>query len=164
MLSPRPQSALGVQVRVGDVWRSIVGINKNYVYGDPRTQKPTILLPVTQDYTTSAILVLRTKAEPLQMASDVRREFMAFDRYIPVGTFITMEENVATHFASDKLGSLAMMIFALVASVLAAVGIFTPSWLPISTNAAASLPFALRWAHFPAMCGNKCSGRVPGWP
>jgi putative ABC transport system permease protein len=58
------------------------------------------------------------------MASDVRREIMAFDRNIPVGTFITMEENVASHFALDKLGSLAMMIFALVASVLAAVGIY----------------------------------------
>ena len=115
---------LGVQVRVGDVWRSIVGINKNYVYGDPKTQKPTILLPITQGYTTSAILVLRTKAEPLQMASDVRREIMAFDRNIPVGTFITMEENVASHFALDKLGSLAMMIFALVASMLAAIGIY----------------------------------------
>jgi macrolide transport system ATP-binding/permease protein len=116
---------LGAQVRVGDVWRSIVGINKNYVYRDPaQTQKPTIFLPITQDYTTSAILVLKTKGEPLQMASEVRREIMAFDRNIPVGTFITMEENVASHFASDKLGSLAMMIFALVASVLAAIGIY----------------------------------------
>jgi hypothetical protein len=97
------------------------------------------------------------------MASDVRREIMAFDRNIPVGTFITMEENVASHFASDKLGSLAMMIFALLASVLAAIGIYAVL-APISTSVAVSSPFALRWALCRAMCGNKCSGRALGWP
>jgi len=103
----RGRDPLGAQVRVGDVWRSIVGINKNYVYRDPsQTQKSTILLPITQDYPTSAIMVLRTKGEPLPVASDVRREIMAFDRNIPVGTFITMEENVASHFAPTNWGAL----------------------------------------------------------
>jgi predicted permease len=116
---------LGVQVRIGDGWRSIVGVHRNYVYRDPtQSQSPTVLLPMAQDYSTSAILVLRTKADPAQIVPAVRREIVTFDRNIPLGGFVTMEENVSAHFASDEMGTAALTLFALFAGLLAAIGIF----------------------------------------
>jgi hypothetical protein len=116
---------LGVQVRIDDVWRSIVGVHRNYVYRDPtQSQSPTVLLPMAQDYSTSAILILRTKGDPAQIVPDVRREIVTFDRNIPLSGFMTMEENVSAHFASDEMGTAALTIFALFAGLLAAIGIF----------------------------------------
>jgi predicted permease len=116
---------LGVQVRIDDVWRSIVGVHRNYVYRDPtQSQSPTVLLPMAQDYSTSAILILRTKGDPAQIVPAVRREIVTFDRNIPLGGFVTMEENVSAHFASDEMGTAALTIFALFAGLLAAIGIF----------------------------------------
>jgi predicted permease len=116
---------LGVQVRIGDVWRSIVGVHRNYIYRDPtQSQSPAVLLPLTQDYNTSAILVLRTKGDPTRIVPQVRREIVTFDRNIPVGGFMTMDENVGARFASDEMGTAALTIFAVFAGALAAIGIY----------------------------------------
>jgi predicted permease len=119
------REALGAQVRIGDVWRTIVGVHRNYVYRDPTwSPSPAVLLPMAQDYNAGAILVVRTKAEPAAMAPAVRRQILAFDRTIPIGGFVTMEENVGTRFASDEIGTAALTIFAVFAGTLAAIGIY----------------------------------------
>ena len=116
---------LGAQVRIGDTWRTIVGVHHNYVYRDPSWgQSPTVLLPLTQDYTGSAILLVRTKTEPLQVGSQVRNQINSFDRNIPIGPFITMDQNVSSHFAMDELAAGALGTFALIAASLAAMGIY----------------------------------------
>jgi len=116
---------LGAQLRIGDTWRSIVGVHRNYVYRDPSWgHSPTVLLPLTQAYTGSAILLVRTKTEPMQVASEVRNEVNSFDRNIPLGPFITMDQNVSSHFAMDELAAGAIGTFALIAATLAAMGIY----------------------------------------
>jgi len=121
----RGREPLGVQIRIGEVWRSIVGVHRNYVYRDPTQEtSPAVFLPMAQDYNPSAILVVRTKISPLQLAQDVRRQLSGFNRNLPIAGFITMEQNIAASFAFDELGTVAIGIFAALAGLLAAIGIY----------------------------------------
>jgi predicted permease len=116
---------IGAEVRIDGTWRSIVGVHRNYVYRDPTQPiRPTILLPMTQDYQTDAIVVVRSKADPSQLLSSLRQVIREFDRNIPVAHVMTMEENVGFHFVEAKVGTAALIFFAVVACTLAAIGIY----------------------------------------
>ncbi len=47
-----------------------------------------------------------------------------FDRNIPVAHVMTMEENVRYHFVEVKIGTAALLFFAVIACILAAIGIY----------------------------------------
>jgi macrolide transport system ATP-binding/permease protein len=116
---------IGAQVQIDGVWRSIVGVHRNYIYRDPtQPTRPTVLLPITQDYNTDAIVVVRTKADPSRLSSSLRALIAEFDRSIPVAHVMTMEENVDSHFVETKVGTVALIFFAVVACILAAIGIY----------------------------------------
>lgn len=116
---------IGAEVRIDSKWRSIIGVHRNYVYRDPtQPLRPTILLPLAQDYGTDAIVVIRSKTEPSQVLPPLRRIIGEFDRNIPIAHVMTMEENVGYHFIEVKVGTAALVLFATVACILAAIGIY----------------------------------------
>ncbi len=119
------QNPIGAQVRIGETWHSVVGVHRNYVYRDPtQPTGPTVLLPIIQDYHTDAIVVLRSKANPSHLVSPVRQVLTEFDRNLPVAHVMTMEENINAHFVATKAGTAALVVFAVVACTLSAIGLY----------------------------------------
>jgi putative ABC transport system permease protein len=84
-------------------------------------QVPDKFLPDVAD---SASLLIRTSSEPSAMTAAVRREVQAIDPNQPVFNVNTMEQVLADSLASQRLSMLLLSVFAGVALILAAVGIY----------------------------------------
>ena len=69
-------------------------------------------------------LVVRTKVDPLSLATTVRNAIWAIDKDQPVSNIRSMEEIVSTAVARQRFSTMLLGIFAAVALVLAAVGIY----------------------------------------
>ena len=68
--------------------------------------------------------VLRTTADPLNLTAAVRREVQSLDPNQPVYNVNTMEETLDRSLASQRLSTTLLLLFAAVALVLAAVGLY----------------------------------------
>jgi len=106
-------------------WFSVVG-----VVGDVRhsalTSEPGMELYVSsrQNPPLSMSLVVRTAGDPLSLGSSIRREVSAVDRDLPLFQMQTMESVVAGSLARPRFYMLLLGIFAGVALLLAAIGIY----------------------------------------
>jgi predicted permease len=68
--------------------------------------------------------ILRTKADPRSMTAAVQREFLSVDPLLPVAHFRTLEEVISESTARRTLNMRLLSIFAGVALLLAAIGIY----------------------------------------
>ena len=120
------RESLGAAVRVDGTWRTIVGVHRDYYYRTPipPPQGPAAFLPMTQDYSTHAIVVVRTKTDPSLVAVPLRQMIQGFDANLPVTAMMTMEENVGYQFIDTKIVTGTLILFAAVASILAAIGLY----------------------------------------
>ena len=116
---------IGVAVRIGKDWRTIAGVHRNYVYRHPSSPvRPTVFLPLAQDYDAHAIIVVRAKTDPWLMAGPLRQMIRDFDHNLPVTRVVTMEQNVAQQFVETKIATGTLLIFGIIASTLAAIGLY----------------------------------------
>jgi putative ABC transport system permease protein len=69
-------------------------------------------------------LAVRTSVEPLNLVNAIRQEVGALDRNVPIGGVRTMEQILATATVQPRFNMILLGIFAAVALVLAAVGIY----------------------------------------
>ena len=69
-------------------------------------------------------LVVRTDSDPLALASTLRREVQAIDKDQPIADVKTMEQLMSGSIAKTRFSAMLLMVFASVALVLAAVGIY----------------------------------------
>lgn len=109
--NPKPTEIVGV---VGD-------IRHNGLTIDPR---PTVFLAQAQVPGYITYLVVRTVAEPNGMAATIRREVQQMDRSQPFTAIQTMQEYVSAALARPRLYMALLAIFAALALVLAAVGLY----------------------------------------
>ncbi|MGB7921790.1 MAG: ABC transporter permease, partial [Pyrinomonadaceae bacterium] len=72
----------------------------------------------------SVNLVLRTKSDPAMVTSAVKSEVQALDRDLPIYSPKTMEQRVSESAAAPRFRTLLLALFAALALVLAAVGIY----------------------------------------
>ncbi|HKY05902.1 MAG TPA: ABC transporter permease, partial [Blastocatellia bacterium] len=106
-------------------FREIVGI-----VGDVRhyslDQESTAQMyePYAQKPFTSMALAIRTTQDPTSLISAVRSQVLAVDRDQPVSNVKTLEQLVSESIAQPRLSMLLLTIFAVVAMVLAAVGLY----------------------------------------
>ncbi len=117
--------------RVGFDWgnqsefQEIVG-----VVGDIREQaldqqpEPTIYVPVMQRPITNLALVMRTSIEPGALISTARQEVYALDPAQPVSRVRLLDDIVSESVAGDRLITFLLGGFALIALLLASVGIY----------------------------------------
>jgi putative ABC transport system permease protein len=119
---------LGKRIRLGgaeDPLLTIVGI-----VGDVRhlglddAPQMQAYVPHAQWTTSFVQLVVRTTTDPAAAASSVRREVWAVDKDQPVYDVATMQERVSKSVARSRFTVLLLGIFAAVAMVMAAVGIY----------------------------------------
>src|SRR5262249_26011062 len=69
-------------------------------------------------------LVVRTASDPMSLAAAVQREVWAVDKDQPVTNIKTLEQVISDSIAPPRFRSLLLGIFAIVALVLATVGIY----------------------------------------
>lgn len=110
-------------------WREVVG-----VVGDVRLQgfdaevNPTLYVPMAQNPYPAALrnvfLTVRTEGEPKALVPGIRSELRSLDREVPISQIQTMEEVVRSSLAQRRLSMSLLVVFAALATALAAVGIY----------------------------------------
>jgi len=87
-------------------------------------QRAQMYRPFLQDPRPFGFLAVRTRSDPAALTAGVRGEVLVLDRNRPVYDIATMEERLATSVADRRFNLLLLGLFALVALVLAAVGLY----------------------------------------
>jgi predicted permease len=125
------QDPIGKRLKLGatasDIpWREVIGVVKDVRQNDFIAQpKMQMYLPYRQmkDLAANA-LVVRTSVEPMSLATSVRNAIWAVDKDQPVADIDTMDHIVSEAIARQRFSMLLLGIFAALALMLAAVGIY----------------------------------------
>jgi predicted permease len=107
-------------------WAVIVGVVADVKHlGPDKEVRPELYFPDSQTgLYTDPVLAVRTTIEPARMAADVRREVAAGDPDQPVYEVMTMEQRLANSIALRRNSMLLFAIFAAMALIIAAIGIY----------------------------------------
>ena len=106
-------------------WMTVVGvvgdIKHRGLISEPRMEMYASYRQLPRD---SMTVVMRTTSDPVPMAAALRKEVWAIDKDQPVTTIKTMEEAVSESIARERFNMQLLTIFAVVALILATVGIY----------------------------------------
>ncbi len=136
------QSAIGQRITFDDdkrnppTWLTVIGVSKNAVEADwAAAPEPEVYLAALQNreflgtgglgsHIAYLTLVVRAAGDAAELAPAVKRTVWSFDRNLPVSEVATMDRVVADANAQPRFELLLLGVFAAVALVLAAVGIY----------------------------------------
>ncbi|HYJ86769.1 MAG TPA: ABC transporter permease [Pyrinomonadaceae bacterium] len=125
------EDPLGKRVRwarnPGVQWITIVGVAGDVKhYGLDLPEEPGLYSPYTQapPWKRWMTLVARTQSDPATMAQAIKQQVWKVDAQLPVTKVHTMDEVAATSFAARRFNMSLLALFAVLALVLAAVGIY----------------------------------------
>jgi putative ABC transport system permease protein len=106
-------------------WRTIVGtVNDVSQYALDKTPPMQIYLPHNQFPTSINSIVVRTQNEPTAMIGAIRREIQAVDKDQAVFNVTTLEQLIGDSILIRRFFMLLLLVFAALALILAAVGIY----------------------------------------
>ncbi len=119
------EDAVGKRVRLWGETRTIAGIigDLKDSPGELRA-KPGFFFPVSQQVQTSMVLVLRTQGDPMNMVTAMRNEMATLDKDLPLSGVKTLDQVSSGAVARTRFTMLLLSVFAGVALLLAAVGIY----------------------------------------
>jgi putative ABC transport system permease protein len=121
---------LGARIAFGDgsdstAWMTIVGVVGNVAQEDLAAKPyPQIYFSVAQAPRRSLWVSLRTAGDPLALAGAVRRALASVDPALPLRDLRTMDDRVAENIAQPRLSVAVLALFAGIALLLAAVGLY----------------------------------------
>jgi putative ABC transport system permease protein len=123
------ESALGHRISVDyptPVWRTVIGVVADVQErGYDLWMKPGIYMPATQvGGDTADYLVVRTKNQPANLITAVRRVVAAADAEQPISNVQTMDEIIADNVADRQQQMTLLGAFAGLALVLASIGLY----------------------------------------
>ena len=125
------QSAIGKRLRLFDgkdaePWLTVIGVIPNIVQDDvtPNKVDPVIYLPFRQKPMGGVAIMARTRVAPGTLAMPFRKEVQAIDANMPVFNLWTMEERLERNYWFHRVMSALFGIFAVIALLLAAVGLY----------------------------------------
>jgi putative ABC transport system permease protein len=124
------QEAVGKRIKEGDQrsddpWSTVVGVVGDVKHSGLNSDaRPTLYFPYLQKNWGLMTLVARTGSDPAKLAAAVRNEVWAVDKDQPVTDVKTLEEYASVSVSKDRFNMILLGIFAGVAMVLAAVGIY----------------------------------------
>jgi putative ABC transport system permease protein len=107
------------------VFREIIGIVGD-VKQDGLDQDTTLQVyePYTQQTYSSMALVVRTAGDPTNLTAAIRNQVLSIDKEQPISRIRTLEQLISSSIAQQKFSMVLLGVFAAVALVLAAVGIY----------------------------------------
>ena len=100
----------------------MVGHVKNY--GVDQDSRVEVYLPYFQNPVGSATLIVRAEKDPAALSASIRQAVKAVDLEVPVYSVRTLAEIVSDSTAQRRLAVMLITVFAAVALLLAAVGIY----------------------------------------
>jgi predicted permease len=117
--------AVGKRVRLWGETRMIAGIvgDLKDSPGELRA-KPGFFFPVNQQAQRGLVLVVRTERDPMSLLAAMRTEIAALDKELPLSDVRTLEQIASAAVARTRFTMLLLAVFAGVALLLAAVGIY----------------------------------------
>jgi predicted permease len=124
MRFPNPPAA---KDRPEPVWRTIVGISRTIAdLPQPGNTQPSgsVYIPYRQEPPAGAGLIVRSRLDPGSVMNAVRREVQAVDPDQPVFTVQTVDQMMAQATWPYRIFGSLFAIFALIALVLSAVGLY----------------------------------------
>ena len=128
------QDPVGQRIKTGDVspdtpWETIVGVVSDVKYtGLDSGPEPTLYVPYFErgwtSFSREMFLVVRTSGDPKALAPALRAAVQELDSNMPLADIHTMDELLSNSVAQPRFRMLLITIFAAMALLLAAVGIF----------------------------------------
>jgi predicted permease len=125
------ENPVGKRLRTGPLssgstnWMTVVGVVGRVKQYDLESDgRIVIYLPQTQVNARSLYVAIRTRADPAALLPSVREAVRSFDPDIPIYRAKTMETRVDESLARPRFAMTLLTVFAGVALVLAAVGIY----------------------------------------
>jgi predicted permease len=126
------QDPIGKRIQIfpdPERWREIIGVVGDVkLLGLDADINPAIYVPMSQNPYPNALrnvfLVVRTASETRSVVADIRTKLRFIDKGIPVSQVQTMEQVVAASLSQRRLSMTLLVIFAVLAAVLAGVGIY----------------------------------------
>ena len=123
--------AIGKHIRAGgfgpgDPWITIVGVVGNVKYNGLNAEEaPTIYAPFEQNQIRGSVyILLRTATDPQNLIAAVRHEVEQMDSDLPIANIKTGEKLLAESVGQPRFNTMLIAIFALIALLLAAIGIY----------------------------------------
>jgi putative ABC transport system permease protein len=106
-------------------WLTIVGVvGSTRLEGVGLETYAQAFTPLAQSPVPYLYVVARTTSDPLALSGTIRREVAALDPALPVSNVMSMEQRAASSVAQYKLNSVIVTLFAVVALLLASIGIY----------------------------------------
>jgi predicted permease len=116
---------VGRRIQVRGTWLQIVGVARAVKYRNLlETPRPFLYVPLRQSFSPIVALHIRTSHRPAALAQVVVREIHALDPDVAPSEMITMREQVERTTAPQRIGVTILVVFAMVALGLAAVGLY----------------------------------------
>ena len=117
-----------------DIWRMVVGVVDDVRYRGVTDVRLDVYDPALQAWMVADDLVIRTTSDPLSVAASIQATARALDPRVVVDRISTMDAAVSRATAPWRLGAGMLALFAAVASVLAAVGLFSVVSLTVASR------------------------------
>jgi predicted permease len=109
----------------GAVWRDIVGVVRDSRYRTLAEEPtPFVYQPVTQQHETGMRLLVRTNRDPAAIVGDLRRTLADLEPNLPMSGVQPLSMLLASALYPARMGARLLALFATVALVLAAVGLY----------------------------------------
>jgi putative ABC transport system permease protein len=123
------EDPLGKRINLGDPqdtpWLTIVGIVRDTRHEALSEEPYSQMYAVhTQAPRRSLALVVRTSGDPMSLVSAIRSRIADMDRDLPLSNMRTMDQILSESILRPRFNMLLITIFAVVAMVLASVGIY----------------------------------------
>ncbi len=131
------QDPIGKRFKIGGggapdrPWVTVVGVVANVRHnGITGVVKEKFYVPHTQWHKSignpirSMSLVVRTTGDPLSLVTPIRQEIRALDGNLPIANVRTMEDVVGATLSTPRFTGVLLGVFALLALVLSAIGIY----------------------------------------
>ncbi len=160
------ESAVGHRIKSGGPYRDgpvyeIIGVAGDVgQMGLGAPPYPEIYLPASQSPNRAMVELIRISGDPASLASAVRQRVAAIDRNLPIESLQPFERSVAASLAQRRFSTLLLVLFALLAMILAAVGIYglLNYWVRVREDEiairialGAPRPSIMRWAGWQAL-------------
>ncbi len=126
------QDPIGKRIQIfpdPERWREIIGVVGDIkLLGLDADTNPAIYVPMSQNPYPNALrnvfFVARTGSDPKSIVADIRAKLRFVDKGIPISQVQTVEEVVSNSISQRRLSMTLLIIFAALAALLAAVGIY----------------------------------------
>ena len=124
------ESALGRQIKVGGPYAdgpllAIVGVARDVRQGGLDSPPlPEIYQPLSQNPNAGRAILLRASGDPEPLIPAVRRRVAAHDRNLPIQNLTVLEQTLERSLARRRFTTFLLSCFAVLAVVLAGVGIY----------------------------------------